>query len=166
MECSLWSRYSLWCFIANSFNTHTVRKLESLFLYIYIYLSCLVRSNSLQSHGPYSPQTSPGQNTGVGSLSLLQVIFPTQGQNPGLPHCQWILYQLSTKGSPHYSYFMLTRMVPKMTMSRQLVGKEDGMKPRRLVSSACTLNWFISKAHMFVTANTAYQLRKYAWILN
>ena len=36
----------------------------------------------------------------MGSLSLLQEIFPTQGLNPGLPHCRWILYQLSHKGSP------------------------------------------------------------------
>ena len=43
---------------------------------------------------------SPGKNTGVVSLSLLQGIFPTQGSNPGLPHCGWILYQLSHKGSP------------------------------------------------------------------
>ena len=42
---------------------------------------------------------SPGQNTGVGSLCLLQEIFPTQGSNPGLPHCRQILYQLSHKGS-------------------------------------------------------------------
>ena len=48
----------------------------------------------------YSPWNSPGQNTGVGSLSLLQRIFPTQGSNLGLPHCRWILYQLSHKGSP------------------------------------------------------------------
>ena len=41
-----------------------------------------------------------GQNTGVGSLPLLQAIFPTQGTNPGLPHCRRILYQLSHKGSP------------------------------------------------------------------
>ena len=40
------------------------------------------------------------KNTGVGSLSLLQRIFPTQGSNPSLPHCRWILYQLSRKGSP------------------------------------------------------------------
>ena len=44
---------------------------------------------------------SPGQNTGVGSLSLLQEIFPTQGSNPGLLHCRQILYQLSHKGSPN-----------------------------------------------------------------
>ena len=37
--------------------------------------------------GGYSPWNSPGQNTGVGSLSLLQGIFPTQGSNPGHPHC-------------------------------------------------------------------------------
>ena len=43
---------------------------------------------------------SAGQNTGVGSLSLRQGIFPTQGLNPGLPHCRQILYQLSYKGSP------------------------------------------------------------------
>jgi len=41
-----------------------------------------------------------GQNTGVGSLSLLQGIFPTQGSNPGLPHGRRILYHLSHKGSP------------------------------------------------------------------
>ena len=35
-----------------------------------------------------------------GQLSLLQGIFPTQGSNPGVPHCRWILYQLSHKGSP------------------------------------------------------------------
>ena len=52
------------------------------------------------THGLYSPWNSPVQNTGVGSLSLLQGIFPTQGLNPGLLHCRWILYQLSHKGSP------------------------------------------------------------------
>ena len=59
-----------------------------------------VVSNSLQPHGLDSPLDSPDQNTGEGSLSLLQGIFPTQGSNPGLPHCRRILYQLSHKGSP------------------------------------------------------------------
>ena len=49
----------------------------------------------------YSPWNSPGQKTIVGSLSLLQGIFPTQGSNPGLLHCRQILYQLSHKGHPH-----------------------------------------------------------------
>ena len=54
---------------------------------------------TLWPQGLYSPWNSPGQNTGVGSLSLLQGIFPNQGLNPGLPHCRQILYQLSHKGS-------------------------------------------------------------------
>ena len=45
------------------------------------------------------PQGKP-QNTGVGNLSLLQGIFPTQESNRGLLHCRWILYQLSYQGSP------------------------------------------------------------------
>ena len=45
------------------------------------------------------PWNSPGQNTGVGSLSLLQGIVPIQGSNPGLLHCRQILYQLSQQGS-------------------------------------------------------------------
>ena len=57
--------------------------------------SCL----TLQLHEIYSPWNSLGQNAGVGSLSLLQRIFPTQESNPeinrGLLHCRWILYQLS-----------------------------------------------------------------------
>ena len=42
----------------------------------------------------------PGKNAGVGSYSLLQGIFPTQGLNPGLPHCRQVLYQLSHQGKP------------------------------------------------------------------
>ena len=59
-----------------------------------------VMSISLRPHRLYSPWNSLGQNTGVGSRPLLQGIFPTQGLNPGLPHCRWILYQLSHQGSP------------------------------------------------------------------
>ena len=59
-----------------------------------------VVSDSLQPHVLCSPWNSPGQNTEVGSLSLLQEIFPTRGSNPGLPHFWQILYQLSHQGSP------------------------------------------------------------------
>ena len=41
---------------------------------------------------------SPGKNTGVHCRALLQRIFPTQGSNPGLSHCRWILYRLSHNG--------------------------------------------------------------------
>ena len=43
---------------------------------------------------------SSEKNTGVGCHAFLQGIFPTQGLNPGLPHCRWILYHLSYQGSP------------------------------------------------------------------
>ena len=54
-----------------------------------------VISNSLWPHGLFNPGNSPGQNTGVGSLSLLQEIFPSQESNWDLLHCRQILYQLS-----------------------------------------------------------------------
>ena len=58
------------------------------------------RSPALQAdYLPVEPQGKP-KNTGVGSLSLLQWIFPTQELNQGLLHCRWILYQLSYQGSP------------------------------------------------------------------
>ena len=60
-------------------------------------------SHSLGPYGLYSPWDSPGQNTGVDSLSLLQQIFLTRESNWGLLHCRWILYQLSYQGSP-YTY--------------------------------------------------------------
>ena len=62
--------------------------------------SCSVLSDTLQPHGVLSPWNSPGTNTGVGSLSCLQGIFPTQGSNPGLPHFLGILYCQSHMGSP------------------------------------------------------------------
>ena len=59
------------------------------------------------------------RNTGVGSRSLLQRIFPTQGSNPGPPSCRWILfYCLSHQGSPHkclgltYTYYSEKAMAP------------------------------------------------------
>ena len=86
-------------------------------MYIYIYNiwrsevkwseSHSVMSNSLLLHGLYSPWNSPGQNMGVGSHSLLQGIFPTQGLNPSLSHCRHILCQLSNKGSPIWHLYIL-----------------------------------------------------------
>ena len=58
-----------------------------------------------ESKGCSGPQAKP-KNTEVGSLSLLQQIFPTQKLNRGLLHCRWILYQLSYRGSPVNSVAM------------------------------------------------------------
>ena len=59
-------------------------------------------SESLRPYGLYSPWDFLGQNTGVGSLFLLQGIFPTWGSNPGLSHCRRILYQLSHREAQEY----------------------------------------------------------------
>ena len=68
----------------------------------YIYMKAKVTQScpTLQFHGLYSPWNSQGQNTRVGSHSLLQGDLPNPGSNPGLSHCRWILYQLSPKESP------------------------------------------------------------------
>ena len=56
-----------------------------------------LRSLALQEDSlPAEPQGKP-KNTGVGSPSLLQGIFPTQESNRGLLHCRRILYQLSSE---------------------------------------------------------------------
>ena len=66
-----------------------------------------VISDSLWPHGLYParflcPWNSPGKNTEVGCHSILQGVFPTQGWNPGLPHCRRILYHLSHQGRPKW----------------------------------------------------------------
>ena len=66
--------------------------------------------DSLRTHGLYCTSVlcswdSPGKNTGVGSHSLLQGIFPTQGLNLGLLYCTQILYHLNHQGSPGTALF-------------------------------------------------------------
>ena len=70
--------------------------------------SCSVMSDSLQSHWLLLTRLlclwdSPGKNTGVGCHFLLQRIFPTQGSNPCLLHCRWILYHWTTGEAPGYN---------------------------------------------------------------
>ena len=101
-----------------------------------------VLSDSLQPHGLYSPWNSPGQNTGVGSPSPLQGILPTQGLNPGLPHCGQILYQLSHQGSPRILEWVA---YPFSSRSSQ---------PRNQTRVSCIAGWFftnwaIREAHRF-----------------
>ena len=66
--------------------------------------SCLTLCDRMNCSlpGPSVRGDSPGKNTGVGCHALLQGIFPTQGSNPGLPHCRRILYHLSHQGSPNW----------------------------------------------------------------
>ena len=66
--------------------------------------ACPTLCDSIDSSPPGSSVhgDSPGKSTGVGCHAFCQVIFPTQGSNPGLPHCRWILYHLSHQGSCPY----------------------------------------------------------------
>ena len=69
-----------------------------------VFAICSVVSDSMQQHGLspamlLCPCDFPGENTGVGSLFLLQGICPTQGLNPGLLHCRQTHYSLSHQGS-------------------------------------------------------------------
>ena len=86
-------------------------------------------STLLRPHELYSPWNSPGQNTGMGSLSLLQGIFPTQGSNLGLLHCRRILYQLSYKGNHGCSSWI-----------------RKGRGTRDQIANIC---WIIEKARKF-----------------
>ena len=65
-----------------------------------------VVSDSLWPYGLQSPSNSPGQNTGVDSVSLLQGIFPSQRLNPGFLHCRQILYQLRYQGDQMKLYYI------------------------------------------------------------
>ena len=94
-----------------------VRWVWSEMKWVKIAQSCL----TLHLHGLYSPWNSLGQNTEVGSLSLLQGIFPAQGLNPGLLHCRQILYQLSHKGSP--------RMLEWVAYPSPVDHPDPGIKP-------------------------------------
>ena len=109
--------------------------------------SCSVVSDSLQPHGLYGPWNSLGQNTGVGSLSFLQGIFPTQGLNPGLPHCRQILYQLSHKGSP--------RILEWVAYSFSSDLPYPGIKPRSPAFQADSLPTELSDClHVFNTTES------------
>ena len=80
-----------------------------------------------------------GQNTGVGSLSLLQGIFLTQGANPGLLHCRWILYQLSHKGSPRILEWVADPFSSESSQPRD--------QPRvSCIAGGLFTNWVIRKA--------------------
>ena len=63
--------------------------------------SSSIVSNSLQLHELYSPWNSPGQNTGVGRLSLLQGIIPTQGLNPDPPTLRADSLPAEPQGKPY-----------------------------------------------------------------
>ena len=125
--------------------------------------SCSVLSDSLWPHGLQSPWNSPDQNTGVGSLSLLQGIFPTPGWNLGLPHCRHILYQLShnvflswistgqgNMGKANIYHFSQASLVAQMVKNLPAVHEtwvwalnwEDPLE-KGMAAQSCNLAWRI-----------------------
>ena len=88
------------------------------YIYIYVAVLCLVTQlcptlcdpTDCSPPGSSVHGDSPGKNTGMGCHDLLQGIFPTQGSNPGLPHCRQILYHLSHQSSP-YTYVKSSQIV-------------------------------------------------------
>ena len=87
-----------------------------------------VMSNSLRPHGQYSPWNSPGQNTGVDSLFLLQEIFPVQELNPGLPHCRQSLYQLSDQESPRIMEWVRKSIKPHIFNNSVMPNSKELLK--------------------------------------
>ena len=85
-----------------------------------------------KSEDSLRPWNSPGQNTGEGSHCLLQGVFPTQGSNPGLPHCRHILYQLSHQGSPRIVEWVAYPF------------SSGSSRPRNRTGVSCIAGWFLT----------------------
>ena len=99
--------------------------------------SCL----TLRPHGLYSSLNSPGQNTGVGSFFLLHGIFPTQGSNPGLPHCRRIPHQLSHQGSPRILVWVAYLFSSRSSRSRNWTRFS-------CIAGRFFINWTTREAHV------------------
>ena len=102
---------------------------------------------------------SPGKNTGVGCHTLLQGIFPTQGLNPGLPHCRWILYCLTHQGSPWLTSNGASAPVIPLDFSSHLSCSLQWLKPiflSLLSSPFCSLS----------VSNLIYLLHRQKWKLS
>ena len=117
----------------------------------------LVMSNSLWSHELeptrlLCPWDSPGKNTGVSHHALFQGIFPTQGPNPGLPHCRWILYHLSYQGSPGIlEWAAYPKIKEKLLNKFEIVISTNVLCSQ--TETAYYLSFFFSANHVFSFLN-------------
>ena len=89
--------------------------------------SCLTLCDSMDCSPPGSSVhwDSPGKNNGVGCHALFQGIFPTQGLNPGLLHCKWILLPSEPPGKPKTigvgNLYLLQRIFPTQELNQGLL---------------------------------------------
>ena len=123
----------------------SIRSVRSALMLVLFSSAVSLKVKVAQSCLTLGPWNSPGQNTGVGSLSLLQRIFPIQGSNPGLPHCRQILYQLSHKGSPR---------IPEWVAYPFSSGSP---RPRNQTGVSCTVGRFFTNWAMREVLKAGYE---------
>ena len=100
---------------------------------------------------------SPVKNTGVGCHALLQGIFPTQGSNPGLPHCRWILLPSEPPGKPKNmgagSLFLLQGIFPTQVSNTGLLHCRWILHKLSCQGSPSQLYFSIKKSIVFIYAS-------------
>ena len=104
----------------------------------------LSRVQLFATHGLYNPWNSPGQNTGVGSHSLLQRNLSYQGLNPGLPHYRWILYELSHQWKSRILEWVTYHFSSRYSRPRNRVGDpllQADYLPAELLGRPIVVKW-------------------------
>ena len=96
--------------------------------------------HDLQSARLLGPWDSPGKNTGVGCHFLLQGIFPTQGLNPSLRHCRWILY--------HWVKQLARQILYNLTYLGTLKKKKKKWTHKNRVRVMLTRDWGARRGEM------------------
>ena len=112
-------------------------------------------SDSLRPHGLYPtrllcPWDFPYNSTGVDCHFLLQGTFPTQGSNPGLPHCRQTLNHLSHQGSPYTYRYIQYLYTHQLYVNQKLPDVQAGFrKGRGTRDQIVNICWIIEKAREF-----------------
>ena len=119
----------------HSYCCGNAKKACMLYGLIFFFKSYSAISNCLRPHGLWSsrllcPRNFPGKNTGVGCISLLQGIFPTQRLNPDLLHCTETLYHLSHRKAPCMLYELIIGDGQK---TKSLQNKANVLKTKILI---------------------------------
>ena len=111
--------------------------------------SCLTLCNPMDCSPPGTSVhgDSPGKNTAVGCPAFLQGKFPTQGLNPGLPHCRWILYHQSHQGSPR----LLKWVACPFSKGTSLPRNQTGVS---FIASRFFTSWATLEAYVLKTVHT------------